>query len=74
MKIDITRVVPGSAQAFEITTVHYTRARWNRKKSVVLSGVKKCGDKTWNVSKTYDIPPWWRHLPKEEILEKLFSF
>lgn len=74
MKVNITRVVPCTSHYLEITTVHYTRAKWNRKKSVVLSGVKKRGDKTWNVSKTYDIPSWWRHLSKEEILYKLFNF
>ena len=74
MKVNIKRVI-GRASDPEITVAHYTRARWNnRRKFVILSGIAKCGGKSWDIVHTYDIPHWWRHLPKEEILEKLFNF
>jgi len=73
MKVNITRVIGGSNP--EITLAHYTRARWdNKRKSVILSGVAKCGYKSWNVSHTYHVPSFWQKLPKEEILYKLFNF
>jgi len=74
MKVNIKRVI-GRASDPEITIAHYTRARWNnRRKSVILSGVAKCGNKCWDIVHTYHIPLYWRKLPKEEILYRLFNF
>jgi hypothetical protein len=71
MKVNITRVLGGSNP--EVTIFHYTRARWDRK-SVVLSGIAKCGNKCWNIVHTYYVPSSWQNLPKEAILGKLFNF
>jgi len=73
MKVNITRVIGGSNP--EVTIFHYARARWNnRRKFVILSGIAKSGNKCWDIVHTYNILPWLRHLPKEEILYKLFNF
>jgi len=74
MKVNIKKVI-GRASDPEITVAHYTRARWdNKRKSVILSGVAKCGNKCWNIVHTYYVPSSWQNLPKEAILGKLFNF